>query len=309
MESGFSEMNLDSENEPTLFHYTSANGLIGIIQNRELWATESNYLNDSSEVSFASTALVALLKERVERGATGDELRTAQNAIAFLERSYIDPNTLHQYFEDRAFITSFSRSDQSLTLWRMYGGRNGFSIGFDEERLVDWIGHNYPSPDDRVDASVEDGERLDALEANYHLEARIQEVSYGAAQVESILDDVMRMSLEDARPHVQESRLREILKRLSGIKHEAFADEREARLVLQTQGHHAANPSIRVSASGAMVAYRKLVFPFEAVRSITIAPGANVSQTRHAIGSLLTRGGRGPWGHVDVRACDVPFVL
>ena len=26
--------------EPTLFHYTSAPGLVGVIQNRELWSTE-----------------------------------------------------------------------------------------------------------------------------------------------------------------------------------------------------------------------------------------------------------------------------
>ena len=155
---------------------------------------------------------------------------------------------------------------------------------------------------------TEETERLDALEVNFHLEARIQDVSYGAAEVESILNDVMAIPFEDPRLHLQEGRLRDVLKRLSGVKHDAFADEREARLVLQAQGHHAADPSIRVSAAGALVAYSKLVFPFEAVRSITISPGANVAQTRHAIGSLLTRGGRGPWSHVEIRDCDIPFV-
>ena len=101
--------------------------------------------------------------------------------------------------------------------------------------------------------------------------------------------------------------MREVLKRLSGVKHDAFADEREARMVLQAQ-HNADDPSIRVSLSGALVAYRKVIFPFEAVRSITIAPGANVSQTRHALGSLLTSGARGPWSHVEIRECDIPFV-
>lgn len=307
MESGFPEMDPNSGNDPTLFHYTSAHGLIGIIKNRELWATESNYLNDPSEVSFAGTALVSLLNARIELGVSEVERDAAKAAIVLLEQSYLDPNTPDQYREDRVFITSFSRSDQSLTLWRAYGGRNGFSVGFDEGRLGEWIGQGDPTSADRDGLMAEEIERLDALDANFHLDARVQDVTYGASQVEPVFDDVMRMALEHLSPHLQEPRLREILKQLTEIKHEAFEDEREARLVLQAQGHHAADPSIRVAANGALVAYRKLVFPFEAVRSITIAPGANVSQTRHAIGSLLTRGGRGPWSHVEIRECDIPF--
>ena len=179
--------NPNKSDEPTLFHYTSAHGLIGIIQNRELWATESNYLNDPSEVSFASTVLVSLLKERERgRGVSDNEVSTIRTTIALLEQAYIDTNATDQYREDRTFITSFSRSDQSLTLWRMYGRQNGFSVGFDEERLGEWIGQEYPSHTDREGIGIEETERFDALEANYHLETRIQDVSYGAAHVESI---------------------------------------------------------------------------------------------------------------------------
>lgn len=302
-------MNADASNsncEPALYHYTSAAGLIGIIKNRELWATESNYLNDPSEVSFASRALDSLLRSRIDRGATGNELTRARDAIALLERAYVDPNSFDQYREDRAFITSFSRFDHSLTLWRMYGGRNGFSVGFDQKRLLEWVGHEPPTSD-REGLSCEEIERLDALDVNYHLEARIVDVSYGVGEVESILDEAMGLPFEDGNAFGREGQLRTILKRLPSVKHDAFADEREARLVVQELGHHAVDPGIRVSAAGALVAYRRVVFPFEAVRSITMAPGANVSRTRHAIHSLLTVGGRGPWSHVEIRECDIPF--
>jgi hypothetical protein len=222
--------------EPTLYHYTSANGLIGIIQNREVWSTESNYLNDPSEVSFAGTVLISLLEQRISSDASQDERLTAQAAITLLKRAYVDPNSREQYREDRAFITSFSRSDKSLTLWRMYSGRNGFSVGFDEDRLREWVGHDYPSIPDREGIGAEEIERFDALRANYHLEARVQDVSYGTTQVESILEQVMEMASDGQSLHLQEGRLREVLKRLSGVKHEAFADEREARMVLQAQG-------------------------------------------------------------------------
>ncbi|TFD13523.1 DUF2971 domain-containing protein [Cryobacterium sp. TMT1-2-2] len=269
---------------PTLFHYTNAQGLIGIVQNRELWATETNFLNDPAEVTFASAVLVSLLKERA-LDASENERSTISATIALLEKSYVDPNTPDQYREDRTFITSFSRSDQSLTLWRMYGRQNGFSIGFDEERLLEWIGQGFPSPSDREEADLGETERLDALVENYHLEARIQDVSYRAAHVESILHDVMQVSLDDPNLDLRESLVREVLKTLSAVKHDAYADEKEARMLVQAQ-HNASDPSIRASASGSLVACRKVVFPFAALRSITIAPGANASQTRHALGSL-----------------------
>lgn len=57
-----------AKTEPTMFHYTNAAGLMGMIKNREVWATGSNYLNDPTEVSFAATALAAALRERLDGG-------------------------------------------------------------------------------------------------------------------------------------------------------------------------------------------------------------------------------------------------
>lgn len=297
-------MPASSNDEPTLFHYTNAHGLMGIIKHREVWATESNYLNDPSEVSFASETLVSLLTARLDRGVGPEEQERAESAIALLQRAYVDPHSPHQYREDRAFITSFSRSDQSLTLWRLYGGRNGFSVGFDENRLQEWIGHD-DFLRDSPEIGREEQERRAGLRANFQLNARIQDVSYGAEHVVPILNEIMALPYGD---EAHEARLREVLKKLSGVKHEAYSDEKEARMIVQEQGHHAADPSTRVSASGALVAYRKIVFPFEAVRSITMAPGTNAPQTRRAIQSLLADGGRGPYSHVDLQECDIPFV-
>ena len=39
-----------SEEYPTLFHYTDAAGVRGIVENNELWATHYHYLNDFTEL-------------------------------------------------------------------------------------------------------------------------------------------------------------------------------------------------------------------------------------------------------------------
>jgi hypothetical protein len=37
---------------PVIYHYTTQRGLLGIIENRELWATNILYMNDSTEFSI-----------------------------------------------------------------------------------------------------------------------------------------------------------------------------------------------------------------------------------------------------------------
>lgn len=152
-----------SEVDALLYHYTSAAGLMGIVQNREIWATESNYLNDPTEVGFASRVLEDLLSDYAARGGVSEvDKKRIEFAIALLQRAYSNPHSEEQYVEDRSFITSFSRTDRSLTLWRLYSGQAGFCVGFDKEHLLEWFGEDYPSGD-RDQMHAEDREKYDAL--------------------------------------------------------------------------------------------------------------------------------------------------
>ena len=47
------------ENEPkaTLYHYTSLQGLMGIIESRKLRASDVRYMNDSTELTYALNLL------------------------------------------------------------------------------------------------------------------------------------------------------------------------------------------------------------------------------------------------------------
>jgi hypothetical protein len=38
--------------EEVLYHYTDAHGLLGIVQSRQLWASNAAFLNDSTEVTY-----------------------------------------------------------------------------------------------------------------------------------------------------------------------------------------------------------------------------------------------------------------
>lgn len=50
-----------SECENVLFHYTSLGGLLGILDSGALWATESRYLNDPTEITYADRIILSVI--------------------------------------------------------------------------------------------------------------------------------------------------------------------------------------------------------------------------------------------------------
>lgn len=297
-----------------LFHYTSAEGLFGILQNRRLRATEFTFMNDPSEVVFAAEQVRKRLLEEIDSGVQEPELLgSIQAAVSFLERDYIDPYSPHQYQEDRSFLTSFSDRDDHLTLWRLYAGQAGYCIGFDQSLLLSWTGKRAVAKANAGDSGGEDEsiperERREGGLANFGLSFEFFDVLYGSEGSRSLIEDIVSIvrSTEFAAQD-EWAKLRGALRKLVSVKHAGFADERESRLVVQAGSCHRA-PSVRVSPAVGLVPYYDFVFPHSAIRSITAAPGQPPTRAVGAVKSMLMDGGRGAWSEVAVRASDIPFV-
>jgi hypothetical protein len=120
MEEQERQKGIDQAEPRLLYHYTDQKGLLGIIENKCLWATHSQFLNDLSEYQIAFDALQK--KIRTERNDNWANLLSS-----FLLARQIKG----------IFVSSFSheRKADSLTMWRGYSAPlGGYSIGFD--RLV-----------------------------------------------------------------------------------------------------------------------------------------------------------------------------
>jgi hypothetical protein len=119
----FSEMPKD-----TLYHYTGIAALLGIVQSRTLWASHIFYLNDESEISYASEALRACVAKQI--------YRTRDIEQEFLEH-------LHRWIEEFTssscdlFIFSLSEDSSVLSQWQRYTPHGkGVSIGFSPSFLL-----------------------------------------------------------------------------------------------------------------------------------------------------------------------------
>lgn len=110
-----------------LYHYTSAEGLKGIIESNELWATSAYHLNDSAEMFYGYSVLKEVLDQWLNKNPRSEDSITLGLARQ-LRSSFED------LFEKRllkpTYLTCFCEEDNLLSQWRAYGQSGGYSIGF-----------------------------------------------------------------------------------------------------------------------------------------------------------------------------------
>jgi hypothetical protein len=120
------------ENIPDiLYHYTSAEGLSGILKDKMVWATVATYLNDSREYVHGVDIAKNLIKERLEF-AKSDDL--AMDFYQSLEHRLSDINNGNDGRQICVF--SLSGNGDLLSQWRGYcPASGGYSIGFNVTAL------------------------------------------------------------------------------------------------------------------------------------------------------------------------------
>lgn len=124
---------LSRKPEKPLYHYTTQTGLLGIIRDRKIWATHTQYLNDRREFLHA-VDLVRGEIQRLRNETNVQQGETATTRTEALNRMY---NTISLSPEHiNVCVCSFSEDSDSLSQWRAYGGSSGFGIGFSAKVLV-----------------------------------------------------------------------------------------------------------------------------------------------------------------------------
>jgi hypothetical protein len=114
---------------PTLYHYTSIHGLLGIVESKVIWATQVQYLNDMHEVRDASLLAHSLV---------GSVFRNRGSA----EFRKMLLNMLENFGGPRSVVVSFSENGDQLSQWRSYCAEGGVSIGFDRKQIEGLLAEN-----------------------------------------------------------------------------------------------------------------------------------------------------------------------
>lgn len=108
-----------------LYHYTTPEGLLGILTENKLWATDIFYLNDSSEFIYG--------KELILR-----YLRNPYRKLPRVAQLFKDVESMLEDVESflRFYVLSFCKNGNLLSQWRSYGdSRAGYSIGIKTDQI------------------------------------------------------------------------------------------------------------------------------------------------------------------------------
>jgi len=197
----------ESEIPKVLYHYTSGEGLAGILRTRRLWATDVRYLNDSAEFNYA----LPLVAEEVRRKR---ELTKVHNALfEEWERAFDMASNV------RVYVTAFSSKPDSLSQWRAYARPFGFAIGLD-------VTHVLAVATDPVDAVL-------FYRCVYEPRKQLEIIRYG---INYLIEEYDRRKREPVPPPDLVAQfgahfLVLLLSMAASLKHPAFEEESEWRLV------------------------------------------------------------------------------
>lgn len=112
-----------------LYHYTTGDNLIRIIESGKLWSTQITCLSDTAEVRYA----VEELHRRVRARRSGAH----QLYIDPLLRRLDEVLSNSQLETAPLFIACFSGEKDDLSQWRAYSGdEGGYAIRFDMQKLA-----------------------------------------------------------------------------------------------------------------------------------------------------------------------------
>lgn len=105
------------------YHYTDIKGFMGILDNKELWASNTKFLNDRTECKQGLFLAIDVINELLQSNRKGDNLYyvTVKNNINKI---------IQDGSKENIYSLSFCKENDLLSQWRGYGKSGGIAIGF-----------------------------------------------------------------------------------------------------------------------------------------------------------------------------------
>lgn len=281
-----------------LYHYTNTAGLLGILKSQTLWASDAEYLNDAEELKYGRREMLDALRAEekrilanggtIEGSAEGSRASILSSAVHSLETgtsSYQGP-----------YVVCFCSEWDLLSQWRGYAEGHGWALGFDADELA---------------ACATSWDKS---------ESALQEITYGPSGIANAAQRAAQMTAPNpvSHPGVYGDYMAHVVCRreLARIKHPAFAEEKEWRLIVDQDGSvantlnedhagcgRASTLEFRDGTTG-LTPYLPVPWPYSALRELVIGPTQYRDEQRSAVDRLLGTTGRPEF---PIRISRAPF--
>jgi hypothetical protein len=264
-------MSASSETPPDiLYHYTTAIGLKGILETSTLWATDATFLNDAQELQFGRRDLCSALLARAQElvsdiqdqyGPESSRASIIQFAVRYLMSEY---DVARPVMNSPVYVTCFCEEGDLLSQWRGYSSGGGFAVGLATQALLDVS----------LEREEEDPTRGDLYKS---LHTKLVRIQYGDAAIRPVIDQIVADIAPKLKAHSATEgwyyAMWNIVPALARIKHGAFAEEREWRLIALDDTSKAAN--FRAGPYGLIPFIALKANLQDALKEVVIGPGVH----------------------------------
>ncbi len=284
---------------PILYHYTSMQALLSIVEKGRIWATHIQYLNDSSEiVTMWKTVLGRLEQRRANAKSPEEAAYLSKIAEAAQQRQSLNE-----------FVASFSEKGDDLSQWRAYCSAGpGFSIGFASSALQSkWVADPTGCKASFVGAQLFKVRYLN--EDNEQHTSELDPAIDSLLQIPSKLEPIVDVMGSPSNEQLVVAWLSVIA---PSYKHAAFRDECEWRMVMSKPHKPMPGQCFRAGRSS-VIPYieielnRDIEFKLPdayMIREVIVGPTPSVDLSVNAIRSLFSSKGH---PEVRVEASVVPY--
>lgn len=304
-----------------IFHYTNADGLLGILSSGNMWSTAYFTTNDATEMDTGEGVLTQIVKEH-----THQLQRENHEYVDVFRRRGVDIHEYANKFENFLlsftmgflcfYITCFYRvkskadfNDGLLSQWRGYGSNGGYALQFSRTKLMEWTeetrrnNKQYDCSLNDVHYNVDNPIKNDVLEyEELFLDAYMK-----------FLNNMLKLNL-NKQTNINSiipltdlfgGALKSFLFYRLLTKNRHFSEERECRMsILVDQSFDGVQYFNR---NGLIVPYIKTPQPsisfLNCIESIIVGPGAYQDVRRWSVAHLIQSHKLG----IDVRLSSIPY--
>lgn len=312
----------DASREDALFHYTTADGLNGILGTGEIWGTAYYCANDESELAAGKGILSPLFRSTTHKLIDANDSR-----VLTLWQRGIDIYEYADNFEQRvvgealsllcAYITCFCKPTNEedfqhglLSQWRGYGVDGGYALHFSRKKLLAAI--ESATNTDEFGYELQDVyykiENPLKTEIFKHTDTFINAYTEFLDEVVKLLD-FDKMTMPSPINGLTGGPLEALLDYLIHTKNKHFLEERECRLSLVqlVPASTGCQPVQYFNRGGLLVPYiktpRSTFNILDCIEWIIVGPGPRMSARFKSVSQLIKQSGL----KIKVRASHIPF--
>ncbi len=297
-----------SKSGELLYHYTTQEGLLGIVGARELWATDVRFLNDTREFEDGLNVAIGMARQSSLGAEDGPRIVSyLENVLrwSFSKRPIYSVSFTGPLKKGEELFSSIDDPGDRLNMWRSYSERGiAYSIGLQREGLMTDI------------------EGVDIQECSYLQETKEEYLTPIFNIFVDLLNECKRKMAEGLQngmtPGDTMCRVRaeldagfdqilpDLKAQVSACKHESFWEEREWRLtmapsldhpkVFHNSGRFGITPRVRIGLRSP-----DLLLP---IKRIVIGPCPHMADAIESLKGLLARSG---YRHMEISPSQIPY--